>query len=98
MPQEEENGDETEEEEQFALELGASEMYGLQTILNHACVEMEAYQYKVLAEHLSKEVSEVIASKTFTESIDTEMEEIEEDLGSIPTNNQEFGNKRNGFQ
>lgn len=66
--------------ETYTLELTASDMFSLRTILSWASVEMEDHQRSIVASSLSKEVSESITSEDFTEQMDKEYEEAIEEF------------------
>jgi hypothetical protein len=70
-----------EAEQTFNLELTASEIYSLQTLLNYMTVDMER-EHAMTAQILSKAVNEVVATESFKSAMDAEMEEFKEQCTS----------------
>jgi nitric oxide reductase large subunit len=66
-----------EAEQTFNLELTASEIYSLQTLLNYMTVDMER-EHAMTAQIFSKKINEVVASDSFNSAMETEMDEFKE--------------------
>ena len=74
-----EDDSQDDEQKTFNLELTASELYSLQTLLNYMVVDMER-EHAMTAQILSKTVNETIASETFGSAMDTEMDKFKEEF------------------
>lgn len=81
-----ENESQDGEKQTFNLELTASEVYSLQTLLNYMTVDMER-EHAMTAQILSKTVNEEIASDTFNSAMDNELDEFKEQFESNPSPN-----------
>lgn len=72
-------GDEDTEEhepEMFTLELSASELYSLDTILRYSMVDVEDPMYSEAASSLAREVHGTMASENFNSAMDKQIDAL----------------------
>lgn len=76
--------EEEDDAEKFNLELTASEMYSLASLLHWSSMEVTGPQNKMVAQSLAKSVHDVMASERFDDVMEDEMEEMREKVDQPP--------------
>lgn len=74
-------GNSSKEEEEFGsfeVTYSPSEMYSLLNFLNHLSISMEEKTNRMIAQNLAKKVQDEIASDSFTQALEEEIEYKEE--------------------